>query len=140
MERNYKPYSEYTLDREISAGKSVDFSHSNFQLKIKEDDIIHPYASIYSLYGSILEPYIIKKTLSDEDYLKYYQKPKLLSYDLYGTPELWSGLLYINNIVSVADFKKKTIKVFTNDIVKVIDEIRTIYYDDFNNNKNQVYN
>ena len=139
MERTYKPYNEYTLEREINAGKSVDFSHSNFQLKIKEDGIIHSYASIFSMYSNILTPYIYEKTFTNEEYLKYFQKPKLLSYDMYGTPELWSGLLYINNMVSVADFKKKKIKVFSSNIIDVIDEIRTIYYDDFNNNKNQVY-
>ena len=59
--------------------------------------------------------------------------------DWYGTPELWSGILYINNMVSVANFNKKTINVFTKNIMEVLEEIMTIYNDDLTNNKKEVY-
>ena len=91
------------------------------------------------MYHNILNPYIVSVTLSENDYYKYYQKPKLLSYDLYGTPELWSGILYINNMVSVANFTSRTIKVFNNKIFDALEEIMTIYNDDITNNKKEVY-
>lgn len=136
---NYKPNSCYTLGDEISAGKSIDLSHSNFQFKVNDDGVIHSFDTIYSRYHSALRPYIIEMELSDDDYNKYYQKPKLLSYDLYGTPELWSGILYINNLVSIANFTKRKVKVFRYDILDIIGEIITIYNNDLTNNKKEVY-
>jgi hypothetical protein len=137
---NYKPDDAYTLQEEIDYGKDIELSHSNFQLKIKEDDAIHAYASLYSMYHNIMSPYIITTTLSDDDYDRYYQKPKLLSSDLYGTPELWSGILYINNMVSVSNFTKRTIKIFNSRILTVLQEIMTINNKDLEANKKSVYN
>ena len=136
----YDPRTTYTLAEEVSAGKNTAFSHSEFQFKVKNDDVIIPYASIFSKYHHILTPYIITTTLNDYDFHRYYQKPKLMSDELYGTPELWSALMYINNIVSVANFTKRRLKVFNTNIVDIIQEIMTIYNDDLTNNKNEVYN
>ena len=136
---NYEPVSAYDLDSEVSLGKQVELSHGNMQLKTTVGDMIIPYQTLVCRYHNILTPYIESYTLSDSDFTKYYQKPKLLSMDLYGTPELWSGILYINNMVSVANFNKKTIKVFTRNIIEVLEEIMTIYNDDLTNNKKEVY-
>lgn len=136
---DYKPDSAYTLKEEVSLGTNIEFSHSNFQMKVKEGGVIHSYASLFSMYHNILTPYIIETTLSESDYAKYYQKPKLLSTALYGTPELWSGLLYINNMVSVANFTKRKIKIFKSNITNVIEEIMTIYNKDITANKKEVY-
>lgn len=139
MAEEYEPSNAYRLSEEVTTGKNVEFSHSNFQFKVNDDGVIHSYASLFSKYHHILTPYIIDTVLSDEEYHKYYQKPKLLSTDLYGTPELWSGILYINNMVSVANFTKKKIKVFSSNILTVMREIMTIYNDDLTNNKKEVY-
>lgn len=135
----YKPHDTYTLPDEISAGKDIEMSHDNFQFKVKDNNVIHSYSTLFSKYHNILTPYIYTMTLSEDEYNKYYQKPKLLSYDLYGTPELWSGILYINNMVSVANFTSRTIKVFNNKIFDALEEIMTIYNDDITNNKKEVY-
>lgn len=135
----YKPNNAYTLAEEVSSGTNVEFSHSNFQYKVKDDGGIHAYASIFSKYHNVLVPYITEVTLSDEDYYKYYQKPKLFCMDLYGTPELWSGLLYINHMVSTANFTKRKLKVFKTNIGSAIEELITIYNDDLTNNKKEVY-
>lgn len=136
---NYEPASAYDLDSEVSLGKQVELSHGNMQFKTKVGDMIIPYQTLICRYHNILTPYIEPFTLSESDFTKYYQKPKLLSMDLYGTPELWSGILYINNMVSVANFNKKTIKIFTRNIIEVLEEIMTIYNDDLTNNKKEVY-
>ena len=139
MAEDYAPDNAYRLSEEVSTGENVELSHSNFQLKVNDDGVIHPYASLFSKYHNILTPYIIDTVLSDDDYHRYYQKPKLLSSDLYGTPELWSGILYINNMVSVANFTKRKIKIFSSNIMNAIQEIMTIYSDDLKNNKKEVY-
>lgn len=135
----HEPSNCYDLDSEINAGKIIDFSHGNMQFKTTLGDMIIPYQTLVCRYRNILSPYIKEITFNDGDYAKYYQKPKLLSMDLYGTPELWSSILYINNMVSVANFTKKTIKIFSSGIESIFEEIMTIYNDDLTNNKKEVY-
>lgn len=137
---NYKPMASYSLSEVISSGKRIELSHSNFQFKTKHNDTIHSFDSLYAKYHNVLNPYIIDRELDEDEYMKYYQKPKLLSYELYDTPELWSGLLYINNMVSVSNFTKKKIKVFKSNILDIMQEIMTIYNQDINNNKKEIYN
>lgn len=136
---NYEPRNAYNIPDEIEAGKNIELSHGNMQLKVRYGDIITPYQTLFTMYHNILTPYIRTIKLSEDDYYKYYQKPKLFSYDYYGTYELWSGLLYINNMVSVTNFTKRTIKVFTTDIIDALEEIMTIYNEDLNNNKREIY-
>ena len=135
----YKPDTAYDLKSEVSFGKNVEISHGNMQFKVKRGGIITPYQTLICKYYHVLSKYIKERTFTEEECRKYYQKPILLSKDLYGTPELWSGLLYINNMVSVANFNKRTIKVFTNDIIGVLEEIMTICNDDLETNKNECY-
>lgn len=136
---SYEPANTYDLPAEVTAGKHVELSHGNMQFKTNVNGMVIPYQTLVCRYHNILTPYIKEVTLDDNDYAKYYQKPKLLSMDYYGTPELWSGILYINNMVSVANFTKKTIKLFTSSIIEVFEEIMTIYNDDLTNNKKEAY-
>ena len=43
---------------------------------------------------------------------KYRYKPEYVSYDIYGTTDLWYLILWINNMGSALDFTKKTINIF----------------------------
>ena len=49
--------------------------------------------------------------------------PKRLSFDLYGTTELWALLLDINELVSVAQFNLQTLKVFSGSILDKLQRI-----------------
>ena len=135
----YKPDSAYDLKMEVSFGKSVEMSHGNMQFKVNNGGVITPYQTLIGKYHNILSKYITEKTFTDDEFRKYNQRPKLLSKDLYGTPELWSGLLYINNMVSVTNFNKRTIKVFTTGIIDALEEIMTICNNDLESNKNECY-
>lgn len=135
----YEPSNTYDLQSEVNTGKYIELSHGNMQFKTTLDDMVIPYQTLICRYHNILTPYIKEITLSDSDYAKYYQKPKLLSMDKYGTPELWSSILYINNMTSVANFTKRRVKLFTNNIIDAFEEIMTIYNEDINNNKKEVY-
>ena len=42
----------------------------------------------------------------------YRFKPKKLSYDLYGTTELWDALLELNQMYSIIEFDREKYKVF----------------------------
>jgi hypothetical protein len=71
-----------------------------------------PYGSLTTKYRDFLETIAYTFELSELDQIKYRYKPKLLSYDLYKTPELWAAILEINNMKSIIEFKPTEIKVF----------------------------
>lgn len=53
----------------------------------------------------------------------YFYKPKLLSYELYGTTELWLALLRINGMRNISEFNKSIIKVYTPDQIQELIQI-----------------
>jgi hypothetical protein len=136
---SYEPNNTYDLPSEVEAGKNVEKSHGNMQFKTRIGNLIVPYKSFICKYYHALSDYIIEYEFTDEEYHRYYQSPKLLSTDLYGTPELWSWILYINNCRSVANFTERKVKVFSNNIDTAITELFTMLNDDIKDNKAEVY-
>ena len=65
----------------------------------------------------------IKVTLDENEYSKYRFNPKLLSYDIYGTTELWFLILEANELHSISQFDIKTIYLFSTDIVEKMTRI-----------------
>jgi hypothetical protein len=136
---NHSPSETYTLPDEVEKGKDLTMSYGYMQFKAIQDGTIHPYQTLIGKYHNILSSYIKTRTFTEEEYNRYYQNPKRLSMDIYGTPELWSGLLYINNCVSVANFTAKTVKVFTLSIIEALEELTAIYSNDITKNRQSVY-
>ena len=140
MASEYAPGNTYDLPSEVASGKNITISHGNMQFKTRIDNrIVVPKVSLIGQYHGILSKYIVEKEYTDKEFSHYYQRPKLLSLDLYGTPELWSWLLYINNCKSVANFTNPKLKVFTSDIGTAIREILTITSQDMAKNRAEVY-
>ena len=140
MASEYAPGNAYDLPSELASGKNITISHGNMQFKTRIDNrIVVPKVSLIGQYHGILSKYIVEKEYTDKEFSHYYQRPKLLSLDLYGTPELWSWLLYINNCKSVANFTNPKLKVFTSDIGTAIREILTITSQDMAKNRAEVY-
>lgn len=140
MASEYAPGNAYDLPSEVASGKNITISHGNMQFKTRIDNrIVVPKVSLIGQYHGILSKYIVEKEYTDKEFSHYYQRPKLLSLDLYGTPELWSWLLYINNCKSVANFINPKLKVFTSDIGTAIREILTITSQDMAKNRAEVY-
>lgn len=71
-----------------------------------------PYLSLTNKYKDFLSAIVVNVTLTPEEVTRYRYKPKMLSYDLYGTTELWSSLLEINNVVSTIDFSFEKLNVY----------------------------
>lgn len=86
--------------------------HTNVYIKNKDDVIKIPYKSIIREYLPYLQSSVVELKLSPEEVSKYRFKPKKLSYDLYGTTELWSALLELNRLYSIIEFNKEAYKVF----------------------------
>ena len=81
------------------------------------------FNSLVTKYMPELKKIILKVTLSGEDYAKYKYNPKLMSFDLYGTTELWFLLLDINELHSTSEFNLRTLYVFQSNIVDVLSRI-----------------
>jgi len=121
-------YECNTLEDLILYGKSLDISHDKLHFKASFLDnsnniIIFNYSSLIQKYKYFLEKYIRTIEFNDVEYEKYRFKPKSLSVDLYGTTELWSAILRINNVLSINEFSLKKIKLFTTEILSALNEI-----------------
>lgn len=140
----FAPWRANTLDKYIQKGKELGSSHERLQLKTElRDEVIIPYRGIVTKYMSSLKNHIHIVKLTDAQ-LQYYQySPKLFCYERYGTPELWSELLYINHMTTIMEFNKQTIRAFTSNINDYIAELVMLYRDDLIENRSnieEVYN
>lgn len=118
-----------TLEEIIEYGKSLQLSHSKLHTK---DFIFDPYTKKTTIFNTsnILERYMDKVNklikeyeFTETEYQKYIYKPKMFCLDIYGDIELWSLLLNINNMISITEFNKKKIKIFTKEIFDFINEV-----------------
>jgi hypothetical protein len=131
-----------TIQDLIDYGKSLDISHDklHFKAKIENTDgsvTIINYTSILDKYMDYLLPVTKVVTLNDQEYAKYKFQPKLLSFEMYGTTELWSLILRINNLTSAAQFTLKTLKLFTTDVFEILNEIIILEGDEINKNRTE---
>lgn len=94
-------------------------SYNKFCLFDKSSDGLNNIISynILNDYLEELEKMSVTVSLTNEQYLKYKYKPKLLSYDIYGSQELYFVILYINNIASPKEFDMKKIKMIRSDVM-----------------------
>lgn len=118
-----------TISNQIRYGSIIELSVRNFHehdvLHTKEDTkIILNTLSILNNYWHFLQNYIVSVELSPEEIHKYEYKPKLMSYDLYGTIEYYYLILRINNMDSVSDFGNiKNLKLFSRGITAFLNEV-----------------
>jgi hypothetical protein len=108
-------------DMEISYRKL----HTNAYVKNNDEIIKIPYKSILQDYRPFFESTIVTAEFTNSEVTKYRFKPKRLSDDLYGTTELWSVLLDLNNMYSIIDFNlEKSIKVYEpKEFLKLLNEV-----------------
>ena len=113
-----------TIQELIDSIKTEEISYRNLHTNIyiinKEDTIKIPYKSIVRQYLPYFKQIAVDVPLTAPEIPKYRFKPKLLSYHLYGTTELWSALLELNNMVSVIEFDRDTYKVFDPTQFKIL--------------------
>lgn len=94
--------------------------------------------SLYNKYANEISSILHEVELTDYEYITYRFQPKLFCYHYYGTTELWSLLLKVNNMMSVAQFDKKKIVMFSGEIFKIISEI--LILEDYNIKINKMNN
>lgn len=120
-----------TIDELINHIKTEDVSYRNLHIPVyirymdrdgsNSDTYVIPYKSVIMDYMPFLKRSAVTLPLGEEEQVKYRYKPKRMSNDLYGTPELWSALLELNNMVSLIDFTlEKPVKVFEPQQFRVL--------------------
>lgn len=114
--------SDSTIKDYIAQYNSEEIVSSAFFLKqlLSIDNggkMIVNFTNLVNKYMPEIRGLKLKITLSNDEYAKYKFNPKLLSYDIYGTTELWFLILEANELHSVTQFDSKTIYLFRTDIV-----------------------
>nr|DAS58635.1 MAG TPA: hypothetical protein [Caudoviricetes sp.] len=119
-----------TMEEQIEELTSEELNYRTIHNYVKIDDLVNeesllvPHVSLINKYRHFLTPYVSEMELEGNTYQSIKYSPKLLSYILYGTTELWSCLLLLNNCKSVIDFDLKTVKIYNPDNIKdMINEI-----------------
>lgn len=109
---------EYTssIKEYIQSEPTVNINCDSFNIYDKIDGLsIISYNVLNDYKKELLDASFFADFTDNIDYQYYKYRPKLLSYDLYGTTELFFILLFINDIYDVKDFDKKTIRIIKKD-------------------------
>lgn len=101
----------YTVESFIKSTsmETISFEQLSFLDKVS-DNIMITY-NILNDYKDEIDNLSVTINLSDDEFLKYCYKPRLLSYDIYGDTEMFFMILFVNNICSSKEFNKRKIKM-----------------------------
>ena len=109
------------IDQYINDGEKETISLSNLYDTI----LVGDEDNENNIFRIPINDFFLKYKRELEDCLEYYMlpdpmfyKPKLLSLELYGTTELWLGILRANNMRNVSEFHYPLIKVYNPDRLK----------------------
>lgn len=80
------------------------------KIVVNENSIADKYANELEENKHIVE-------LTTKEYYKYRYNPKLLSYDIYGTTELWFFILMANELYSISEFDLRKVVLFDTAII-----------------------
>ena len=104
---------KHTLTDTINMGakKSITNYKTSILAAVREgvDIIEYPTNNILYEYLDEIKPVRSVYKMTDEEYLRYQMRPDLFCYDMYGDQDLEWIILALNNILSPADFVKKTV-------------------------------
>lgn len=117
-----------TIQSIIEAGRELKITGNDLHFKhvvtnTKGEKSVVLMNAIFEKYYSLMLDHSVLVELTDVEYHKYRYKPRVMSTDLYGTPELHFLLLRLNHLVSVTEFDLKELRVFEQDIVGILNEI-----------------
>ena len=113
-----------SLSEQIRESEKLEISyrslHPSYTIYNEQTDetIELPFSSITNKYRTYLLACVEQFQLSEPEKEKYRYSPKKLSYDLYGTTELWADLLKLNGCVSITEFEPDFIRVYDPNTFK----------------------
>lgn len=120
-----------TIKELINNGKHSTLNTDELSLKtvvtnsLNEKFVVN-ISCVFEKYYELLTDHAVTVTLTNEEYLRYRFKPRMLSKDLYGTYDLHYLLLKLNNITSVIYFDFTELKVFKPEIISLLNEIQIL--------------
>ena len=143
MENNMSMGLDMTITDYITQYNNEDITFSEFFLKqVFTTDagkkLLINFENIMIKYMPELKDLKVKVTLSNEEYSKYKYNPKLLSYDIYGTTELWFLILEANELHTISQFNSKTLYLFQTDILNKAARILNLEVDNKNYNEDEI--
>ncbi len=137
-------YSEANIGDYIDASRSDQVRIDSFFLQeflsLDKKAIVMNGDCILDKYQKSLDQFKISREFTKEEFVLYQYNPKALSYELYGTTELWFLILRANNMYSPIEFTKNPCSVYTGDIINTLNEIINIESDVINMNSDEVIN
>ena len=113
---------EEKMDKELSHRTL----NNDLMIHDKKTDITltMPYNAIVNKVREWFVPYIYSLEMHETQRLRYWYNPKILSYDIYGTTEYWSIILYINECASMLDFEPTYVRLIDpTKIREVVNEL-----------------
>lgn len=126
MNSSNKPFLNSTIQRYIELGQLDEFTNYNFSILEKIDNLEVPIHNILEHdYLDELKALSSTYIMNDEQYRLYKYRPQILSYNLYGNPELYFILLLINNMTTKKEFDQKEINII--DTESLFEILNTIY-------------
>ena len=102
-----------TIDEFVDGGDSVLIKYSSLSLNemMGDNSIEFPIFNVYDDYIEELKSISEIIELDKEDWIKYYQAPKLLANHLYKNSELDFIIMRLNGIYDPKDFTSRTVRL-----------------------------
>ena len=111
------------IDKYITDGNRAILSLDKFYKTLKVEDANSkdvfriPWDDFFLRYKDQLDQIMKYYTISES----MFYKPKMVSFELYGTVEIWSGLLRANNMKNTSEFHYPIIRVYSpNELMELI--------------------
>lgn len=97
----------YTISQMIALKSSDSITYKNFsilQQSVTDDSLIYSIDNVIYDYMDEIKPYRQLVELTDMEVVKYKYKPKLFSYDVYGSTECYFVIMALNGICNLKEF------------------------------------
>ena len=135
--QTFPPDNTNYIDDFIDAGQNLAFGHEKYMLKYQTEQskIVVAMQSLIKKYRGAFRKYIVEYEMTDKEFERWKYNPKRMCKEMYGTPELWTEILFINHMVGITEFKKQTVKLYTLGIIDAINELLMIYKMDIADNR-----
>lgn len=129
----------------IELGRGDDMTYSNFSIMGKivggETTVLFPTHNVIYDYINELKNNCVLLEFDDLALVRYRFNPKRLSFDIYGSAELYFIILALNGMCSFKDFNKKIIKVlYKQDMENLLTQIYNAESEYINKNRNKIKN
>lgn len=101
------PATTYTIDQMIALKNSDSITYKNFsilQKSLQDDSLVYSIDNVIYDYMDEINQYKRLVGFSDMEVVKYKYKPKLFSYDVYGSTECYFVIMALNGICNVKEF------------------------------------